>query len=411
MDTAHRVTAVGGLPNLLYVGDVPVEASHHGSALLYRMLEHYPGDRLRVIECGQPSRPERRLAGVQYFALPIGRRRWLNSRLHAVYSGWLSLTAATRVSRAVTTLGDFRPTAVVTVCHGYGWLLAAALAQHLGRPLHLIVHDDWPRLSGVASSVHGWLERRFVRVYAQAQTRLCVSPFMAEEYEHRYGVPGDVLYPFRSSGCPVFDVKPTLGIAERPIVIGYGGNSGADIAAGLKDLARALGSVNAHVVVFGPFNERDQRELLAISPLFSFRGLVPYQEMIRGLRAEADLLFVPMAFGAASRDNMIVSFPSKLTDYTAIGLPLLIYGPPYCSAVRWARMHAPVAEIVDCEGAAPLSEAVRQIVNNPGRQRELSERALEVGAACFDAAAGRRRFYTALTEPTQRAPGPGGEGA
>lgn len=406
------MTADGVLPHLLYVGDVPVEASHHGSALLYRMLEHYPDDRLRVIECGQPSRPDRRLAGVQYFELPIGRRRWLNSRFHALYSGWLSLTAATRVSPALAPLGGFRPTAVVTVCHGYGWLLAAELAHRLNQPLHLIIHDDWPRLSGVSRSVQGWLERRFASVYAQARTRLCVSPFMAAEYEHRYGVTGQVLYPFRSSGCPVFEAKPPRTLDRRdPIVIGYGGNGSPEITAGLKDLAGSLATVNARVVVYGPFSERDQRELLAISPSFAFRGLVPYQEMIRGLRAEADMLFVPMAFGAASRDNMIVSFPSKLTDYTAIGLPLLIYGPPYCSAVRWARMHAPVAEIVDGEGAAPLGEAVRRIMSNPARQRELSERALEVGAACFDAAAGCQRFYAALTEPTPMSPGPGREGA
>lgn len=402
--------ANGGLPHLLYVGDVPVEASHHGSALLYRMLEHYPGDRLRVIECGQPSLPERRLAGVQYFELPIGRRRWLNSRIHAHYSGWLSLTAATRVSHVLTQLGDFRPTAVVTVCHGYGWLLAAELAHRRGQPLHLIVHDDWPRLSGVARSVQGWLERRFASVYAQARTRLCVSPFMAAEYEHRYGVTGEVLYPFRSSGCPVFEAKPPRTLDQRDaIVIGYGGNSGPDITAGLKDLAGSLGAVNARVVVFGPFGEREQRELLAISPSFTFRGLVSYQEMIRGLRAEADVLFVPMAFGAASRDNMIVSFPSKLADYTAVGLPILIYGPPYSSAVRWARMHAPVAEVVDRAGPAGLGEAVRRLMTDPIRQRELSARALEVGAACFSAAAGGERFYTALTEPTQTAPGPGRE--
>ncbi|MGE0864061.1 MAG: glycosyltransferase [Vicinamibacterales bacterium] len=395
MDPSYGVTT-GDLPNLLYVGDVAVEASHHGSALLYRMLEHYPGDRLRVMECGLPSRPERRLPGVSYLELPIGRRRWLNSRFHATYSAWLSLTAARRVPSALAQLGEFRPTAVVTVCHGYGWLLAAALAHRLDRPLHLIVHDDWPRLSGVARSVQGWLERRFARIYRQAGSRLCVSPFMAEEYQRRYGTAGDVLYPFRSSGCPVFEVKPAPAIADREIVIGYGGNSGPDIAAGLKDLAAALARVNARVVVFGPFGEREQRELLAISPSFTFRGLVPYDEMIRGLRAESDVLFVPMAFAAASRDNMVVSFPSKLADYTAAGLPLLIYGPPYASAVRWAREHAPVAEVVDQEGPAGLAAALSGLVTDPARQHELAGRALKVGAACFGAAAGRERFYAAL---------------
>ena len=39
-----------GLPRLLYVGDVPVEASYHGSALIYRLLQRYPVERLRIVE-------------------------------------------------------------------------------------------------------------------------------------------------------------------------------------------------------------------------------------------------------------------------------------------------------------------------------------------------------------------------
>ena len=32
--------------NLLYVGDVPVEASYHGSALLHRLLSGHPHEKL-----------------------------------------------------------------------------------------------------------------------------------------------------------------------------------------------------------------------------------------------------------------------------------------------------------------------------------------------------------------------------
>ena len=66
------------LPRLLYVGDVPVECSYHGSALLYRLLQKYPVDRLRIIEAGlQASRPDRRLKAVSYCHLPGFRIRGL----------------------------------------------------------------------------------------------------------------------------------------------------------------------------------------------------------------------------------------------------------------------------------------------------------------------------------------------
>lgn len=390
------------IPRLLYMGDVPVEASHHGSALLYRLLEQYPPDRLRVVETGEPSRADRRLAGVGYFALPIGRRRWLNTRLHNLYSTWLSLTARTRARRAHSMIADFRPSAIVTVGHGYGWLLASELARHLNAPLHLIVHDDWPRLGGIAPVLREWLERRFAEVYREARSRLCVSPFMAEEYKRRYGAEGLVLYPSRSRSCPVFEVKPSMAIQETDeIVIGYGGNSGPEMMACLIDLAAALADANARVLVFGPFGAPEQHKLLAISPAFTFHGFVSHQEMIARLRAEAHVLFVPMAFDSAARDNMIVSFPSKLADYTAVGLPILVYGPPYSSAIRWARMYEPVAEVVDIAGPAGLGTALRRLKRDSALCHTLSQRALDVGAACFSAESGRAGFYAAVAAPSR----------
>ena len=70
------VPARAGLPRLLYIADVPVEASYHGSALVYRLLQTYPAKRLTVIEAGtQLSLPARRLEGVTYVekTLPLSR--------------------------------------------------------------------------------------------------------------------------------------------------------------------------------------------------------------------------------------------------------------------------------------------------------------------------------------------------
>src|SRR5690348_1736675 len=86
------------LRRLVYVGDVPVEASHHGSALLFRLLQGYPNDRIRIIEGKlRSSTPNRRLPGVSYRIFRNGSKRYLNSRLHGLYSSWLMETAACRM--------------------------------------------------------------------------------------------------------------------------------------------------------------------------------------------------------------------------------------------------------------------------------------------------------------------------
>lgn len=387
----------GRWPRLLYVADVQVESTQHGSALIYRALENYPTDRLRLVETGKPSRPDLRLPGVEYAAVPLARRRWLDSRAHGWYSAWLTWRASAQADRVIAAVPGFQPDAVATVGHGFGWLTAQAIASRLQRPLHFIVHDDWPRLSAMPQRLLPWLDRTFGRVYRAASTRLCVSPFMAEVYEQRYGAAGHVMYPSRSAACPVFGAKVPRAIGnDQDLVIGYGGNSGPEMMSCLTTLASALAGRRARLAVFGPFDAATQAQLLAHSSAITFHGFVPFQQMIESLRATADVLFVPMTFASADRDNQVVSFPSKLADYTASGLPLLVYGPPYSSLVRWTREQGEAGEVVAESGAVALGAALDRLRAGQDRRGVLAARAVAAGLVCFDAASARAAFASAL---------------
>lgn len=384
------------MPRVLYIADVPVESSQHGSALMFRAFETYPVDRLRIVETGLPSLAERRLPGVVYTSLPMARRRWLDSRLHGAYSAWLSWRAAGRAGGVLSSVSGFDVEAVATVGHGFGWITAAEIARRLHVPLHFIMHDDWPRASAITEACRPWLERTFGRIYRGAASRLCVSPFMAEEYARRYGAEGSLMYPSRSERCPVFPALAPRPIGDGDMVIGYGGNSSAQMVECLRALAAALPGARTRLAVYGGFSGDAQRLLLAESPAITFHGQVPYEQMIRELRDTADVLFVPMSFAGDQRANAEISFPSKLTDYTATGLPLLIYAPAYSSAVRWARAERDVAEIVDEPGAAPLGAALVRLRDDSGRRGMLAARAVAAGQRCFDAASARAALSSAL---------------
>jgi hypothetical protein len=102
---------------------------------------------------------------------------------------------------------------------------------------------------------------------------------------------------------------------------------------------------------------------------------------MRRLRDEVDALFVPMSFDESERSNMEMAFPSKLADCTAVGLPLLIYGPGYCSAVRWAKENAGVAEVVEAQDG--LGGVVQRLASDAERRLTFGKRALEVGEKYF----------------------------
>lgn len=385
------------LPRLLYLGDVPVEASYHGSALVYRLLQNYPPDRLRIIEGNvSPSRIDRRLPRVRYQTLDIGRSRLLNSRLHDWYSAWLAARSAGRTRHVPGLLDGFEPEAVMTVAHGHSWVTAARFAAERGIPFHLICHDDWP--SVVSSSLKNRADRELGDAYRQAASRFCTSPFMAAEYRRRYGVAGTVLYPSRGSDAPRFQGPPDRLRREghAPAFAFAGTINSPGYARLLRQLADGLNAHNGTLLVFGPVTQEQASSVGLDHPRIRIGGLLPSGELMTRLRNEADALFVPMSFAPEDRINMQMGFPSKLTDYTAIGLPMLVCAPPYSSVVQWLNANPGVAEVVTSDQPEALVEAVARIARDPNHRWRLAEKAQEIGDRFFSASETQAVFLGAL---------------
>ena len=384
------------LPNLLYLGDVPVEASYHGSALLHRLLSDYPHEKLTIIETATKSEPQRRLPQVAYISHPMAKQRWLNTRFHPYAVAWFTQTGKRFAGPILQSLNGFNAEGVLTVAHGFGWLAAADIASKRSLPLHLMIHDDWPRVANVPANFRASLDERFANVYRQARSRWCVSPAMSKAYSERYGEPAAVIYPSRARDCPDFESPPArLAHNEKPFTIAFAGtiNSNGYIRA-LLALQDALRSVNGRLLIFGPFTPDDAKKS-GFDSTTTVCGLLNSSDLMTHLRDEADALFVPMSFESRDRANMEMAFPSKLADCTAIGLPLLICGPSYCSAVTWAHENPGVAEIVESEPALP--NAIKRLAQNPAHRIALAARALDVGRQYFTHDRVQQIFHRSLS--------------
>ena len=384
------------LPRLLYVGDVPVEASYHGSAFLHRLLSDYPQEKLTIIETATKSEPGRRLHEVPYISHPIGRQRWLNTRFHPYVAAWFTQTGKRHAPGISQSLNGFDFESVLTVAHGFGWLAAANIASKRKAPLHLIVNDDWPRAALVPSSFRKSLDNRFARVYRQAQSRFCVSPAMSRAYNKRYGKPAEVIYASRAPEGPEFDEPPTrLASNDKPFTIGFAGtiNSNGYIRA-LLALQDALKPVGGRLLIFGPLTSGEAKQV-GLDSTTTVCGLLSANDLLVRLRDEADALFVPMSFDPRDKINMEMAFPSKLADCTAAGLPLLIYGPSYCSAVTWARENEGIAEVIEAEDT--LRKAIDRLAKDPARRVALGKRALDVGRQYFTHQRVQQMFHQALS--------------
>ena len=114
------------LPRLLYIGDVSVADTMAGEALLYRLLQFYPPDKLALI-CGvRPDMPV--LPGVRYHHWGPAFPRLLHSRVaeeYVLWRAWRYYEVPAAIARIATM---FKPQAILTISHVSGWLAAWQLA-------------------------------------------------------------------------------------------------------------------------------------------------------------------------------------------------------------------------------------------------------------------------------------------
>jgi len=395
------------LPRLVYFGDVPAESTTHGSAQIYRLLESYPVDRLLVMETPPPtcSRSERRLPAVPYHRFPITGNRWRFTRFNwaARFTNSWMLSSTSRYANHLCRLLDrFAPEAVLTVTHAYSWLVAAEFAESQNVPLHLVLHDDWPAKT---MPVFPWLRSRqeylFSRAYRLASSRLCISPFMEEYYRSRYGFAGRVLYPSRAKHLlPLKGIPRAYSDHRSPLVGAFAGNIGEGSAPLIAALAERLERRGGRLLLFGPQSRQTLQSWGLERKNILPQGLVSFQEFISRLRSEADFAFVPMSFQTvAVEQNARISFPSKIADYTSAGLPLLICGPEYCSAIRWAQRYPGLAAAVTSSAPGKLDAVLAQLEIAEYREA-IGRSASEIGERLFSYSTARDTFYEALISAT-----------
>jgi glycosyltransferase involved in cell wall biosynthesis len=388
------------LPRLVYFSDVAVENHMHGSALIYRLLETYPSDRLLIVEGKPGSQPDRRLPGVEYRTLVTPLGRLLHTRFGSKVSDFYALMGGDGDAALDRITRDFAPQAVLTVIHGYQWQGAAAYARSHAVPLHVIAHDRWQDAIVCSPAVKSRLAARFTEAYRSAASRFCVSPHMVEAYRTETGSPGEVLYParrrdFGDSVC----VSPRVDQPGEPFTVAYAGSiSDGGLVSALALLAQVLNRIGGRLLIFGPYSPRQLAERGLGGDNVVVAGPVSPHELAGRLRAEADVLAASVSFDERIRTAMEMCFPSKLTDYTGAGLPILVHGPPTCSAMRWAKDNVDVAEMVETMAAEDVAAAIERLKQNRDRRRLLAATALQVGNRQFGGAAAERALFSAIAD-------------
>jgi hypothetical protein len=229
----------------------------------------------------------------------------------------------------VGALRDHGVRALHAVAHDLSFAKALAAARELDAPFYLSVHDDLSyvmrarpdRERGCALLGTAW----------QAATwRFVVTEALAEEYCSRYGA---VPYSVVSDG-----VEPA-GAVSRPRTHGrlrvyFMGLLHLAYEANFLALLDSLDDADSH----GDSQGASLTCRCGSLPLRSLRNrhinVLPFdvEDAVADDLREADLLYLPLPFGAEHEAFTRFSLSTKLVTYLGSGVPILYHGPPFGTA-------------------------------------------------------------------------------
>lgn len=387
------------LPKILYIGDVPVELSSAGATLLYRLLQHYPTDKLLIIQGTGVDKDQPRIPGVPYHVSKSRLERLRYTRF-AKYSKGLFLANQLLISgKTKKIIQDFKPDLILTVSIRLMWLNALRLSEQFNLPLYVILHDDW-----LTTEDHGkwqqYLSGMFEKMYRHATGRFCISPNMEKYYYSLYGVHGEVLYPSRGKDDHLFPVVLEKKGHRKSLKFCYAGSLyTGDFAPMLDLISYHIGKQKDELHIFSYWD----KEMLEQFPNLSqkhvtFHPFMHSAELMRKMNEEMDVAVLLNSF--LYEEPFRYNFTSKLVDYISAGLPVFFWGPASSGSISWAASKGYDAIITE-QDSKLVGNMIKEFKDDDKRLR-CAKHIRELGEKEFSYEQNYQTFYHSITHHASR---------
>lgn len=362
---------------------------------LYRALQGYPGDRLMVL--GMQPEPEAELLPSRYETLKLLTYRLACTR----FRGWttginaLNILPEPSLSQSVNLAREFNPDLVVTVMDKLSYYKHAwSLARRLGAGLVTITMDDPQTFERAHPLLEGAFVRFLRRMYNDAVLSLGVSLEMCDYIRARFGRQTEVFY-----------FGPPEGIKSRPpvesqelkspgqLTLGYAGSLGLGYHEGLTAILDALAATNTRLFLY----TRDQHCLIE-HPQIINRGFMSPEKLWPTVQAECDAVILPYSFEEDIGRVYRTHFPTKLSEYCWIGMPMLLIGPDFATGVRWGQRHSDVALTSTSPHPEILAPILERLRDDASLRVSMAKRGAEIARSEFDPVQIKNRFVSLLCE-------------
>ena len=228
-----------------------------------------------------------------------------------------------------------RPAVVLSVMQTSSYYQTAySTARHLNLPFALVVHDDPEEIEQVRSWALPAVRRVQGRIYRDADIRFCVSPQLRDLLADRYGVGADVLYPNRSASLKPRPPEWNRELRGDKLKIGYAGTIAYGYGRRLTELVPIFHSANVTLRVYS-LQEPDFTAMRGVE----YAGPSETPDLLwKRVTDECDAVILPYCRPEHGHEQLYrTHFPSKLPEYLALGMPVIVTGPSYATGMQWAN--------------------------------------------------------------------------
>lgn len=323
----------------------------------------------------------------------IGKLRQLGFRILSRFLECLS-PVLPPMKMVANQVRSFKPHVLLTVAHGSWHVQAAAAAKKFDLPLVTFFQDWWPDFPDVLPPFRKRVERQILETCAASSVAVCVSDGMLEMLGNPMN--GKLIHDIPSQ-VRFTPSKQELNGTLRVIYFGNLHEYGPPIE---KALLALQGSQSVRLEVYGPKPLWTTGVEEKFTKSHQYHGLVA-RDKLENILKEFQAVLVVMSFAPSMKRRMMSSFPSKLIEGAQSGLPIIVWGPEYCSAVKWAQEGNRALYVTD-SNPATLRKASEDLAASPGEQQRLAIAATQAAQTEFNPDTIQAQFMETLLKVIRR---------
>ena len=388
---------------IAFVSDEPVAFGMRGNPeALARLLSAYPSDKLVIFQTSGSLPPEeQRIKGVKYILNRSCWDRLLKTRFYKIGLILRAINYLFFYQPLLRDLRHFSIDSIVTLIHSNSWMLATGVSRKLNLPINLIVHDGPDNFCFNLPLMAPLIRRELLRACRQAHSRWSISQSLEQYFQIFSGIPGEVLPPLRRSS----DKSPvplSQDLLESNDVVYFGALCFPSTLEMLNKFSDVLKLFNGNLYVYGGISPAISKHIEWSARRFNFMGSFSDRGHFFSIcRQKYKFMYLPFSF----TENAIKwSFPSKIVDYTLIGLPILLQAPSESPIAAWcANWEGSLVHVAENDQLM-LANAVSTLLTSKELRLKIARAGIEASEASFSFQQNTSYFYNRIRKSAKKNP-------